>query len=218
MSDARGEILARVRAALADVPAGELPDDVPVARAYRRRDEAAMPEVLERFEDRVRDYRAGVSRCGPGEVAARVLAACRGWGAERMAVPSALPAQWRPDGIELVEDRGLSADELDRLDGAITGCAVAIAQTGTLVLDGHGACGRRVLTLVPDHHICVVGEDQIVDLVPEAIAAVSPAVVQQRLPITLISGGSATSDIELHRVEGVHGPRNLLVLIVAGGA
>ncbi len=217
MSDARSEILARVRAALSDVPAAERPDNVPVARDYRRHDVAAKPEVLERFEDRVRDYRAGVSRCAPGEVAGRVLAACREWGAKRMVVPPALPAPWRPDAIELVEDQGLSADELDRLDGAITGCAVAIAQTGTLVLDGQGSCGRRALTLVPDHHVCVVGADQIVDLVPEAIAAVAPAVVHRRLPITFISGGSATSDIELNRVEGVHGPRNLLVLIVAGG-
>lgn len=218
MSDARSEILARVRAALVDVPAAERPEDVPVARDYLRHGEAAGADVLDRFEDRVRDYRAGVDRCAPDQIADRVLAACREWGAERLVVPPALPAAWRPPGIELIEDHGLSADQLDRLDGAITGCAVAIAQTGTLVLDGQGSCGRRALTLVPDHHICIVGAEQIVDLVPEAIAAVAPAVVHGRLPITLISGGSATSDIELSRVEGVHGPRNLLVLILADGA
>ncbi len=215
MGDARGEILARIRSALRDVPSGERADDVPVAREYRRRDQASAREVLDRFEERVRDYRAGISRCGPDEVADRVLAACREWGCKRVVVPPALPASWRPDGIDVLEDDGLSAEELDRLDGAITGCAVAIAETGTLVLDGQGSSGRRALTLVPDHHICIVAVDQVVDLVPEAIAAVAPAVVGKRLPLTFISGGSATSDIELNRVEGVHGPRNLLVLIVA---
>ncbi|MGA2926724.1 MAG: lactate utilization protein C [Solirubrobacteraceae bacterium] len=216
MSDARSEILGRVRSALADVPPEERADDVPVARDYRRRDEARRSEVLERFEDRVRDYRAGVDRCAPEEVGERVLAACRGWGAKRVIVPPALPSNWRPMDIEVIEDHGAGARELDELDGAITGCAVAIAETGTLVLDGEGVSGRRALTLVPDHHICIVTADQVVGLVPEAIAAVAPAVTQRRAPITFISGGSATSDIELDRVEGVHGPRKLLVLIVAG--
>jgi L-lactate dehydrogenase complex protein LldG len=111
------------------------------------------------------------------------------------------------------EDAGLSADELDRIDGAITGCAGAIAETGTLLLDGQDASGRRLITLVPDHHICVVTVDQIVGVVPEAIAALAPAVRERRAPITLVSGPSASSDIELTRVEGVHGPRHLVVLI-----
>ena len=115
----------------------------------------------------------------------------------------------------MIEDAGLGATELDAIDGAVTGCAVAIAETGTVVLDGTGACGRRLLTLVPDHHICVVTAGQIVELVPEAIAALAPAVRERRAPITLVSGPSASSDIELSRVEGVHGPRHLLVLIAA---
>jgi len=107
----------------------------------------------------------------------------------------------------------LPAAELDRIDAALTGCAAAVAQTGTLVLDGRGASGRRAITLVPDHHICIVREEQIVGLVPEAIERVAGAVREHRAPITLVSGPSATSDIELTRVEGVHGPRNLIVLI-----
>jgi L-lactate dehydrogenase complex protein LldG len=117
--------------------------------------------------------------------------------------------------VEVVVDDGLTATQLDAIGGAVTGCAVAIAETGTLVLDGQGASGRRVITLVPDHHICIVAADQIVEQVPEAITALAPAVQQHGVPVTLISGPSASSDIELSRVEGVHGPRHLLVLIVA---
>ena len=213
MSDARAEILSRIRTALGDVPNLEQPVDVTVPRSYQHETEA--PQV-DRLEERVRDYRATVRRVGSDDVAAAVLEWCREMGIARAAIPTELPAQWRPVGIELVEDRHLTARELDRLDGVITGCAAAIAETGTLVLDGQGVSGRRAITLVPDHHICIVEADQIVGLVPEAIARVSAAATEQRLPITLVSGPSATSDIELHRVEGVHGPRHLLVLIADG--
>jgi L-lactate dehydrogenase complex protein LldG len=135
-------------------------------------------------------------------------------GLRRIALPGGLSGEWRPTGVEIFEDRGLTPRELDGIDGAVTGCAVAIAETGTLVLDGEGACGRRVLTLVPDNYICVVEAEQVVETVPEALARVAPAVRDRRMPITLVSGPSASSDIELTRVEGVHGPRNLVVLIV----
>jgi L-lactate dehydrogenase complex protein LldG len=147
------------------------------------------------------------------QLADAVSAACAEMGLGRVVVPPGLPEAWRPRGVELLEDEGLSATELDAVDGAVTGCSVAIAETGTLVLDGSPICGRRVLTLVPDHHICVVLAGQIVQIVPEAIAAVAPAVRERRRPITLVSGPSASSDIELTRVEGVHGPRHLRVLI-----
>ena len=111
-------------------------------------------------------------------------------------------------------DAGLAPHELDALDGALTGCALAIAETGTIVLDAGAAQGRRALTLVPDYHLCVVAEDAVVDLVPEAVERLQPAVEEGR-PLTLVSGPSATSDIELNRVEGVHGPRTLHVVIVA---
>lgn len=217
MSDARSEILSRVRGALRDRPEHERPDDVPVQRDYRRQAEQQSGGLLERFEERLRDYGTEVRWAAADGVGPVVLEACRELRLRRLAIPPGLPAEWRPTGgVEIVEDEGLSAHELDRIDGVITGCAAAIAETGTLVLDGRGACGRRVLTLVPDHHICVVTADQVLGIVPEAISRVAPAVTERRLPITLISGPSATSDIELNRVEGVHGPRHLVVVIVSG--
>jgi L-lactate dehydrogenase complex protein LldG len=128
-------------------------------------------------------------------------------------VPAGLPDAWRPPELELVDDRGQSPLELDRLDGVITGCTVAIAETGTIVLSGGAREGRRAITLVPDIHICVVEEAQIVELVPQAFAALADLGLETR-PLTFVSGPSATSDIELSRVEGVHGPRNLIVLVV----
>jgi len=217
VSAAREEILGRIRGALADVPAGERPDDVAVARAYRRRGELTGEALLARFEERVRDYHADVRRVPASEVAGTVAAAAAELGLRRLAVAPGLPAEWRPAGVELVQDTALTAAELDEIDGALTGCAAAIAETGTLVLDGQGASGRRLLTLVPDHHICVVRARQIVELVPEAVAAIAPAVAEGRVPVTLVSGPSASSDIELSRVEGVHGPRHLLVVIAEGG-
>ena len=138
---------------------------------------------------------------------------CREAGAERLAVPGDLPDEWRPNATELVTDDGLDAQTLATLDGALTGCALAIAETGTIVLDGGDGQGRRALSLVPDYHLCVVEADAIVATVPEAIRELEPAVKEGR-PLTFISGPSATSDIELTRVEGVHGPRTLHVVVL----
>jgi L-lactate dehydrogenase complex protein LldG len=215
MSHARAEILRRVGSALADVPEGERPEDVPVARGYARAGRRGRDQVLELFEERVRDYGAGVRRVGQPAVAGAVADACSELGLRRVAVPPGLPGEWRPPGISVIEDRGLSARELDGVDGVLSGCAVAIATTGTLLLDGQGASGRRLLTLVPDNHVCVVAAEQVVESVPEAFERVAPAVRSERVPVTLISGPSASSDIELSRVEGVHGPRHLVVVIVA---
>ena len=131
--------------------------------------------------------------------------------AGRIGVPPGLPPSWRPP--DAVEDHGLSPRELDALDGVLTGCTVAIAETGTLVLAGGPSEGRRALTLVPDLHVCVVRAEQVVETVPEAFDALRGL---ERRPLTFVSGPSATSDIELERVEGVHGPRTLVVLIVQG--
>jgi L-lactate dehydrogenase complex protein LldG len=121
---------------------------------------------------------------------------------------------WAPDGVELVaDDPPLGAGDLDAVDGVLSGCALAIAETGTIVLDGAGASGRRALTLVPDLHLCVVRADQVVPAVPDAVAALEPAAHDGR-PITFVSGPSATADIELNRVQGVHGPRTLDVFVV----
>ena len=218
MSDARAVVLGRIAAALSDVPAGERPDDVAVARDYRgvgAAGELAAHEIIARFAERVADYRAELVRVAPAEVGATLAAACAARGLSRWAVAPGLPADRRPEaaGLQLVEDTDLGARELDRIDGAITGCAAAIAETGTLVLDGSPRSGRRLLTLVPDHHLCVVEVEQIVAGVPAALAAVATAAVAERRPITLVSGPSASSDIELERVEGVHGPRDLLVVV-----
>jgi L-lactate dehydrogenase complex protein LldG len=130
----------------------------------------------------------------------------------RLGVPPGLPAAWRPANVELVDDYGLSPRELDRLDGVLTACTLAIAETGTLVLAATPSEGRRVLTLVPDIHICIVQASQVVDGVPAAFAQLAELA---RRPLTLVSGPSATSDIELDRVEGVHGPRQLVVIVVS---
>src|SRR4029077_18352794 len=151
------------------------------------------------------DYRARVER-GLEEVLGEL------GGAGPIGVPPGLPADWRPPNA--VEDDGLSAHELDRLAGVVTGCTVAIAETGTIVLAGGPAEGRRALTLVPDLHVCVVEERQIVELVREARERLADLVRRERRPLTFVSGPSATSDIELSRVEGVHGPRTLVVLVV----
>jgi L-lactate dehydrogenase complex protein LldG len=217
VTDARTEILARVRTALADVPAEERPDDVAVERGYRRSVETPRAALLAQFRATVEDYGAGILTVAPDEVPEALEALCRSRGSVRLVVPPGLPAQWRPEGLELVEDRDLAATALDEVDGVITGCAAAIAQTGTLVLDGGARSGRRVITLVPDHHLCVVEADQVVGLVPEAVARVAAGVRERGTPITLVSGPSASSDIELNRVEGVHGPRRLDVVIVEAG-
>jgi L-lactate dehydrogenase complex protein LldG len=204
----REEILAAVREAVE--PAGPLPEP---PRSYRRSGRRPAAEVAELFAERVAEYRARVVRLAAPELPAALADACRERGARRLGVPADLPGAWHPDGVELVVDRELPAAELDRLDGALTGCGLGIAETGTVVLDGGPAQGRRALSLVPDYHLCVVREEQLVELVPEAIERLEPAAREGR-PITFVSGPSATSDIELSRVEGVHGPRTLDVFLV----
>jgi L-lactate dehydrogenase complex protein LldG len=200
----RDQILARVRSALADVPRTEDPEDFPVPRDYERT--RSGPDVVELLVDRLVDYKATVHEAP--EVAAAVAEALVRHGARRIAAPSGIPAEWLGQAEAVRDDPPLRPAELDALDGVVTGCAVVIAETGTIVLDAGPDQGRRALTLVPDYHLCVVRRDQIVRTVPEALERLDPA-----HPLTWISGPSATSDIELNRVEGVHGPRTLEVLI-----
>ncbi len=208
MSTARDEILMRV----ADATRGSAPA-APVTRDYRRAGTLAAETRTALFCERAGEYRADVQRVHAVAVAVAdaVAAACRARGARCLAAPQGLPQRWRPAELELVEDAGLTPRELDALDGVLTGCTLAIAETGTIVLTAAPHEGRRALTLVPDLHVCVVREPQIVELVPEAFAALAGS---ERRPLTFISGPSATSDIELSRVEGVHGPRDLVVLVV----
>jgi L-lactate dehydrogenase complex protein LldG len=206
-SDARDAVLGRIRDALADRPPA-----VAIPREY----ELALPpgaEVAELFVERVSDYRATVTRTTAVELPATIGGLLRARGVARIAVPDGLPDAWLSAAdVEPVGDTPpLSHAALDSLDGVITGCAVAIAETGTIVLDGGPDQGRRVLSLLPDLHVCVVMASQVAGSVPEALARLSPT-----RPQTWISGPSATSDIELQRVEGVHGPRRLDVVFVEG--
>ena len=198
MSDAmnaREEILAGVRRALAAADVSP----VLVPRGYR----STGPVDVDLFAERVADYRAVVVRCGEDEVAARIAEALPPQA--RVVVPEGLP--WDVPGA--VPDNGLTALDLDGLDAVVTTATVGIAATGTIVLSHGPGEGRRALTLVPDLHVCVVRADQVVTDVPDAVALLDPA-----RPTTWISGPSATSDIELNRVEGVHGPRTLHVVLV----
>ena len=210
MSAAREEVLGRVRTAL-----GETRTPVPeVARGYRGA--GAHPvtgaALLDLLVDRVEDYRATVLRCGPDEVGATVRAALdqglgAGWAAADVVVAPGLDEGWRPAGCDVDDDR--PAVRLADRAASVTAVAVAIAETGTLVLDGSPVCGRRALSLLPDCLVCVVTTDQVVRGVPESLSRLDPLA-----PLTMISGPSATSDIELERVEGVHGPRRLDVVVV----
>jgi L-lactate dehydrogenase complex protein LldF len=208
----RDTILGAIRSALADRPV-----TVEVPRAYRRRSDRSREELLALFAERVGEYRATVRIVAAGELREALSELCGEREARRLAVPKDIPDDWRPEGLELVPDTGLSPHDLDDLDGALTGCAIGIAETGTIVLDGGPAQGRRALTLVPDYHLCVIAEEQVVGLVPEAVERLEPAVREGR-PLTFVSGPSATSDIELNRVEGVHGPRTLHVVVVRGAS
>jgi len=195
----REEILGRVRQALGDAPhpAAEVP------RGYRGvGDDLDRSAVLARFVERVEDYRATVTRCRAAEVAEVLARAVAG---RSVVVPAGLP--WPVPGS--VDDAGQSAAELDAIDAVVSGAALGIAATGTVVLDHGPGQGRRALTLVPDLHVCVLGAAQVVAGVPQAVARLDP-----ERPQTWISGPSATSDIELDRVEGVHGPRTLHVVLV----
>ena len=215
MSSTREEILRRIREALQDVPSGEQPSDVAVARDYRREGDAPHEEMVERFSERVSDYKVTVRRVSEQALPEAIASVCAARNVHRLVVPADLPQGWPPAGLELLRDEPpLSNAQLDQSDGVLTGCALGIAQTGTIVLDGGSGQGRRALSLLPDYHICVIFETQIVDLVPEAITRLADAVRLHGQAVTFISGPSATSDIELNRVEGVHGPRTLDVLVV----
>ncbi len=213
---ARDEVLTRVRSALSDVPSDA---DSPVDWEYGRPTD--MPDVLGRFAETCADYEVAVERCSPAEVPARMVHLLGQAEVSSVVLPPGIDASWRTAiagaGISVHDDDPpLSALALNEIDAVVTAAAVGIAETGTIILN-HGADqGRRALTLVPDTHLVVVRAGQVVSDVPEAVAILGPDVTGGAA-LTWISGPSATSDIELSRVEGVHGPRNLLVLIVDEG-
>jgi L-lactate dehydrogenase complex protein LldG len=230
MTGAREEVLDRIRSALGPSPA--VPD---IPRAYRLSG-AIGGDVVALFCERAADYLATVRRVTQAELPAALAEACAERGSTRVVAapawsaadpaPAVTPATASeaapataaariPTLSTITDSPDIAAAELDGYDAALTGCALAVAETGSIVLDGGPESGRRALTLVPDHHLCVVRADQIVASVPDAIAALQPQ-AEQGSPITFVSGPSATSDIELERVEGVHGPRKLDVFVVVG--
>lgn len=204
---ARDDMLVRIATALDGADRVPPPD-------YRYGTTTSLPDLAETFVERVEDYRAVVERVDAGGIASAVAGALSG--TARVVVPPGLPSPWLDelDGTEVLTDDGdLSPYDLDETDAVVTGATVGIAVTGTIVLDHGPDQGRRALSLVPDLHICVVHESQLVGDMPESIGPLRDAVDAGR-PLTWISGPSATSDIELERVAGVHGPRTLHVLLV----
>ncbi|MFJ2416010.1 LutC/YkgG family protein [Streptomyces brevispora] len=206
MTTARETVLGRVRDALALAPA----TDTPVPRAYRTGRTLPDAERLALFTDRLVDYKAQVHPCTADRTAEVVAAVLRDRGARRIGVPAGLDPRWLTayDGEVRQDSADIPAPRLDALDGVVTASAVGCAETGTIFLDGSPDQGRRALSLVPDLHVCVIDLSTVQVGVPEAVARLVP-----ERPTTLISGPSATSDIELERVEGVHGPRTLAVVI-----
>jgi L-lactate dehydrogenase complex protein LldG len=204
----RDRILARIRAAVADAP-----DAPEAARDYLDSHTPDDPTaILDLLHENLADYQAIVHRASEAELPALLAQLLADRGARSVAVPDGLPAAWlaAADAAQRTDDGPLTPYELDAVDAVVTGCALAIAETGTIVLDAGPGQGRRALTLVPDLHICVVrAPDQVVASVPQAMPRLDPT-----RPLTWISGPSATSDIELDRVEGVHGPRTLEVVLL----
>jgi L-lactate dehydrogenase complex protein LldG len=211
----REEMLARVRAATADL-GGDGPE---VPRGYRPAGSgpaAGADLLVSRFIERAGDYRATVQRCRAAEVAQVIAETVAGREASRIGVPRGFPVPWSALLTGAVpDDPPLSVAALDALDGVLTSCAVAVAETGTIVLDAGPGQGSRAFSLVPDYHLAVVRAGQIVAAVPDAVAALAAAARDPGRPLTWISGPSATSDIELSRVEGVHGPRTLDIVVVS---
>ncbi|EMF23139.1 hypothetical protein H114_29795 [Streptomyces gancidicus BKS 13-15] len=199
-----------MRRALADVPPGE---DTPVVRDYlREHGERTVEETVELLAENLADYRAVVHRTDAGSLPGVVAGLLAARGASTVLVPPGLDEGWlaAAEMTRVPDEAGSTPHELDAVDSVVTACAIAVAETGTIVLDGSPDQGRRRISLIPDHHICVVRvPDQVVASVPQALERLDPA-----RPLTWISGPSATSDIELDRVEGVHGPRTLEVVLV----
>jgi len=209
VTSARQEILTRIRGALADRPQ---PAEVPWV--YGQPVSTGDEDVVGRFIERTVDYRAVVERVAPDGVSAAIGSALARAGATSVVADATVRDNWA-DGADVswVVDDQLGATRLDAIDAVVTTATVGIANTGTIVLDHGPGQGRRATSLVPDMHICIVAVDQIVSDVPEAVARLIESGSHTR-PLTWISGPSATSDIELDRVEGVHGPRTLHVIVV----
>ncbi len=219
MSDSKTVILKRIQNALGrstDVESD--PGDEKLPREYNQKSTLDKKDRTQLFIDRVNEYKADVEEVSESSIGMKISELCHKSYIKTLVVPSGLDEDWLagiPPEIKLhSDDPQLTKEELNNSDAVLTSCFLGVAQTGTIILDAGPGQGRRALTLLPDFHICVISESQIVGIFPEAILQLNEVVKNSGKPITMISGPSATSDIELNRVEGVHGPRKLHVLIV----
>lgn len=207
---ARAEILQKIRAANSLTPAAH-PAWSDLPRDYKRTSTLARDAVLDLLADRLHDYDAQVLRSTLADLPRNIAAMLSARSIQRLVVPAGLPPEWLPPGFIFTPDDSLSSAELDRVDGVLTASTLAIAETGTVVLQNVPGQGRRAISLVPDYHLCLVRSQDVVETVPEAMARLQPTAT---LPTTFVSGPSATADIEMTRIKGVHGPRFLDVILI----
>ena len=214
-SNARHEILSRIRRALSPQAGDAHRQDSTgwegIPRNYRRESAATRSELIDLLTHRLHDYDAQVLSCERGGLTRAIGAMLSARGLQTMLVPEGFPEAILPEGFRYVTDRGLTRTEMDGYDGVVTEATLAIAETGTIVLQNVAGQGRRAASLIPDYHLCLVEASRISATVPEAIAALAAT---STLPTTFISGPSATADIEMTRIKGVHGPRFLDVLLI----
>ncbi len=210
VNDARSSILERVRRSTGRSSSERVGEYASIRREYEISGTLDGAQRLELFADKLRDYGCGVYNCAETEIAGAIADILTSRGKQRLLIPPQLSARWLPEAFEFVRDDGLTTLAINAAEGVVTGCALAIASTGTIVLRHTSNEGRRALTLIPDYHLCLVFEQQVVETVPEAVRQISSF---DRVPLTTVSGPSATSDIEMTRVKGVHGPRTLDVIV-----
>ena len=211
MSEAKQEILSRIRTSTTKLAMSRAAEYAAIPRAYQQRGTLEAKQRVALLVDRLHDYGCEVYDCADSDLTYTMRRILRERGKLRMLATGDLPFRWLPSEIDFFEDSALTHEDVDSTDGVVTRCALAIASTGTLVLRHAGEEGRRALSLIPDYHLCIVFDHQIVETVPEALRKMSSF---GSAPITTISGPSATSDIEMTRIRGVHGPRTLDVILV----
>ncbi len=211
MMDSKTVVLQKIRNALPAQRERREPEYAAIQRKYLQAGEHDSAHRLALFEQRLRDYDAGVHRCGSSTIAETIAGVLRERQKKSLLVAAEIPVKWLPQNLTFVHNDALTYAEIDHSEGVLTGCATAIASTGTIVLRHSNEAGRRALTLIPDYHLCIVHAEKVVETVPEGLRQMASFAAAA---ITMISGPSATSDIEMTRIKGVHGPRTLDVILV----
>ncbi len=212
-TDARADIMNSIRSALRSSmdASGIAAEYAVIPRAYKREGTLGREALLDLLAHRLSEYDAGVTRCSAEKISEEIARILEARGRRKIAIPNGLPDAWLPEGFNFENGTRFDDYQLDRMDGVLTGCTVAIAETGSIVLQNAAAQGPRILSLVPDYHLCVVFAEQVFETVPESFAQLD---AMSTLPTTFFSGPSATADIEMTRIKGVHGPRFLDVVLV----